>query len=349
MKERLKALVITANPGRALMPLTGQLPRPLLPIGGMPLVQYALKALAAVGCRSALVATTEPRPLEDVLGFHLDPLAISYSALDSGRGQLGALLTEAKFFREADAILIVDGDRLCRWPLRQLLRAHRRSGAEATALVQHLDSDRPAGIQARSVRLGPKGHLLSLGGFPQAPASSKRAALVGVHVLSPDLLSRLAQQSELESLEADLYPRLLRNRALCMTKATRRPVYSTDTLESILRASYGWAQNRSLWKLGKRSFFAGSVERQRGCRVVRSLIEEGVSLGARSRVEDSYLLDGVRVGPRSQLSQCIVGPGVELPPETHVARRLITPLRAGRDPRGRDSVVGELVYTPLVG
>jgi N-acetyl-alpha-D-muramate 1-phosphate uridylyltransferase len=45
----MKAMILAAGRGERMRPLTDHCPKPLLPAGGKPLLQWQIEALAAVG------------------------------------------------------------------------------------------------------------------------------------------------------------------------------------------------------------------------------------------------------------------------------------------------------------
>jgi len=51
----LKAIVLAAGRGERMRPLTDQLPKPLLPVAGKPLIGYHLEALARAGVRDVVI------------------------------------------------------------------------------------------------------------------------------------------------------------------------------------------------------------------------------------------------------------------------------------------------------
>jgi len=48
-------MILAAGRGERMRPLTGQLPKPMLEVGGHPLIEYHLAALAAIGVREVIV------------------------------------------------------------------------------------------------------------------------------------------------------------------------------------------------------------------------------------------------------------------------------------------------------
>ena len=51
----MRALILAAGRGERMRPLTNELPKPLLPAGGQPLIDYHIRALARAGIRELVV------------------------------------------------------------------------------------------------------------------------------------------------------------------------------------------------------------------------------------------------------------------------------------------------------
>lgn len=94
----MKAMVLAAGRGERMRPLTDHTPKPLLRVGGKPLVAHHLEALAAAGCREVVMNCSW---LADRLRAELGDgqawgVSIEYSAepwppLDTGGGIFQAL------------------------------------------------------------------------------------------------------------------------------------------------------------------------------------------------------------------------------------------------------------------
>lgn len=108
----MKALIFAAGLGERMRPLTAHTPKPLLAVGGTPLIVWHLRKLAALGVREVVINTSWlaeqfPQTLGDGSAFGLR-IAYSYEGatpLETGGGMLHALplLGEAPF-------LLVNGD-----------------------------------------------------------------------------------------------------------------------------------------------------------------------------------------------------------------------------------------------
>ena len=51
----MKAMILAAGRGERMRPLTDHLPKPLLPVGGKPLIQHHIEKLCAVGITELVI------------------------------------------------------------------------------------------------------------------------------------------------------------------------------------------------------------------------------------------------------------------------------------------------------
>ena len=128
----MKALVFAAGKGERMRPLTDRTPKPLLPVGGKPLIVWHLQRLAAIGVRDVVVNTSWladqfPATLGDGSRWGLR-LHYSYEGaepLETGGGMLHAL----PLLRDGDGdapFLAINGDIWTDFDLARLPRAPRR-------------------------------------------------------------------------------------------------------------------------------------------------------------------------------------------------------------------------------
>lgn len=338
--------MLCAGLGTRLRPLTSQLPKPLLPVLGRPLVAHSLERLATVGCEAvALNLHHFGRRIEEAVGGEWSGIPVTYSWEDELLGTLGALRPLQSFFAPADLILIVNGDSLCRWPLGRLVKRHLRHRPGATLLVAaRAERSRFGGGIGIDERTGAIRDFRPSGA--QDPEGVVRRVFAGAHVLEPRLLDELEGDSAPGCLVRDLYePMLARDERLCAVETHAR-WHDLGTPARYLDGVLDAARGRGPLRLLRRSWVAASARMARGVRLARAVVESGARVGLGSRIEDSMVLTGAAVAERSHLRRTIVAPGVELPRGARIEGRVVTPLAAGRV-SSADSVVGKLVYTPL--
>lgn len=139
MKRRFKtAFILGAGLGRRLRPLTERFPKPLLEIGGRPIITYAMDHLLTVGVDRFIVNThhfpgvySEKFPDERWRGF---PIIFRHEPilLDTA----GGLKNIEDLLDQDEMILCYNGDVITDLPLQRLLEAHEQTRAEVTLAVR---------------------------------------------------------------------------------------------------------------------------------------------------------------------------------------------------------------------
>ena len=195
----MKALIFAAGLGERMRPLTDTTPKPLLAVGGKPLIVWHLEKLAALGVRDVVVNTSWlaeqfPRTLGDGSDFGLR-LHFSYEGptpLETGGGMHHALplLREGD---EADAPFIaINGDIWTDYDFARLPR--EPSGLAHLVLVDNPEHN-PNGdfmlLPGGSVASGRPHHgpLPHAGNGETRAADSMRLTFAGIGVYRPSLFA----------------------------------------------------------------------------------------------------------------------------------------------------------------
>ena len=340
-KPRLRALVLAAGRGERLRPLTDSTPKPLLPIAGRAVAAHTLERLQRAGCEAVAINLHHlGGRIRQALGDSFHGMPLRYSEESTLQGTLGALYPLRDFLRDADAVVLVNGDSHCRWPIEALVRRHFRRHAEATLL---LVKRAPDDELARALEVDGDGRIVGLrAGRSPSPAAEKpprRRVFGGAHVLSPGLLELVPEGPG--DIIGGLYQPLLERGATLQSLETSRRWHDLGKprryLEAALQAGLGFAG---------RSRVAESASVGRGARLRSTVVEADARVGERARIERSLVLPGAVIGAGCRLRDTIVGFGAALPPGSSVERRLITP-RGDLPPAAADTVVGSLVFTAI--
>jgi dTDP-glucose pyrophosphorylase len=140
------AVIMAGGAGRRLAPLTDTTPKPLLRVGGKPLLEIMIERLRASGVREFLVTVHYKSPMiEDQFGDGARlGVRIRYVREERPLGTAGSLRTvaaalDAPFF-------LVNADILTKCDFRALLAFHERHRAEMTVGTVPYTVDLPYGI-----------------------------------------------------------------------------------------------------------------------------------------------------------------------------------------------------------
>jgi NDP-sugar pyrophosphorylase family protein len=186
----MKAMVLCAGLGTRLGELTHRVPKPMLPLGGEPMLAYLLGHLRAQGCRQIAI-NLHFRP-EAIRGHFGDGarwgLELTYSEETALLGTAGGVKRMAPFFRGEREFLVQYGDVVTDQDFGAMVRFHRERQALATLLIHERQRSNSV------IALDAQGRITS---FLERPSEAERAQLTscwvnsGVYVLDPALLDHV--------------------------------------------------------------------------------------------------------------------------------------------------------------
>lgn len=131
----MNALVLAGGKGERLMPLTKDTPKPLIEIGGVPLLAHTLSLLAAANVQGVTIATGYlAEKVEAMFPKGRSPLGVylDYLREDTPLGTGGAL---ARLGRPGGPLLVMNADVLTDLDVRALAAFHTYHGAVLTPAV----------------------------------------------------------------------------------------------------------------------------------------------------------------------------------------------------------------------
>ncbi len=302
-------MVLAAGLGTRLRPLTDLLPKPAVPVAGMPLVQLAFGRLRAAGVRRVVVnvhhlAAEMERVAEGAARAAGLEISVSVEPVIAGTG--GALREARPLLAGAGAVVLWNGDILFDVDLAAVVSAHRESRALATMVLAPM----PEGARYATVDVDPGMSVRRIAGLGPGGEALVPMHFTGVHVLSPALLDHVPASPFACDVNRHVYPPLL---ASGRVRAVLAGGYWNDlgTPERYLRANLDLLSGGApVWSPGADPF--------EGLRPgpTRVLVSEGASVDPAAR-----LLGPVLVGPGAAVEAgAVVGPEAVLGASSRVGR-----------------------------
>ncbi|MGH8777362.1 MAG: sugar phosphate nucleotidyltransferase, partial [Jiangellaceae bacterium] len=142
----MEAILLVGGLGTRLRPLTDDLPKPMLPVAGVPLVVHQIARARAAGVDHVVLATSyRAEVFADALGDG-SPLGvrIDYAVEDEPLGTGGAIRNAAAFL-QGEVVLVFNGDVIDGHDIRAQLAVHHEARADATLYLTRVDDARAYG------------------------------------------------------------------------------------------------------------------------------------------------------------------------------------------------------------
>lgn len=330
----MKAMVLAAGKGTRLLPLTGEVPKPMAPVVDKPILHHILELLARAGANEVHVNV---HYLADVILDHygwetqVDGTTVNFTREEDLMGTAGGV--KRIFDRFDETFVVVMGDALTDVDLREVVAFHKERGALATLALMRVADTSQYGV----VELDDERNIVSFQEKPAPEEAVSNLANTGIYVFEPEALEYIPEDTFFDFAN-DVFPLLL-------AAGERFVGYEGDfywsdigTLEAYREAQCdvlsgkvgvripGERRGEGLW-VGQNAWLhpsaalEGQVVIGRDTVIGRAvaltgdvIVGGGCRIGTDAAVRQSILFPGSSVGDGAYLEDCIVGPGYQVRP-----------------------------------
>jgi mannose-1-phosphate guanylyltransferase len=219
----VEAILLVGGLGTRLRPLTEHVPKPMLPVAGVPFVAHQVARAAAAGVTRVVLATSYRAeaferyvPELSQYGAEVD-LMLESTPL----GTAGAIRNAAERLGSDpdDPVVVFNGDVLDGHDLAAQLARHREFDADVTLYLTEVDDPRAFG----SVLVGPDGRVSEF--LEKSPEPVTNRVNAGCYVFRRALLDEIPQ-GRVVSVERETFPALLAQDRMVLGHVDR--AYWTD-------------------------------------------------------------------------------------------------------------------------
>lgn len=201
-----QAVILASGEGVNMRPFTYEIPKPLIPVGGRPLLEHSIEALRQAGLTDIIITVSH---LADRIEQHFGDgskfgVHITYARETKPSGTAGALMA-AKKHLSSDPFIVLYGDVLVDLDFADLLHAHRdlKAAVGTLALTSVADPSAYGAVKMRGSR------VVAFSEKPAIDPATSRLVFAGAAALSPTVFQFFPKQKQELSLEHDVFPNLI--------------------------------------------------------------------------------------------------------------------------------------------
>jgi mannose-1-phosphate guanylyltransferase len=288
----MKAMVLAAGKGTRLFPLTGEIPKPMAPVVGKPIIQHIFELLAETGVDEVHVN----------IHYLADAILGAYGSTTSVNGTKVRITHEDKLMGTAGSVnriagsfgetfVVIMGDALTDVDVREVVAFHKERGALATLALMRVADTSQYGV----VELDSEQNIVGFQEKPDPKEAISTLANTGIYVLEPGVLEYVPENTFFDFAE-DVFPRLL------------------EAGEKFVgyKGSFYWSDigNLEAYKAAQRDALSGKVR----LRIPGERLEGGLWVDRDSQLHPTVTLEGrVMIG-----HDVVIGRGVTLVGDTTV-------------------------------
>jgi mannose-1-phosphate guanylyltransferase len=304
----VQAVVLVGGLGTRLRPLTETIPKQLLPVAGIAMIERVLEQLAFHGVDRAVlsmgylpdafVAAYPDGKIGGVtVSFAIEPVALGTAGAIRFAGLAGSI---------DETFLAVNGDVLSDLDVSALVAEHRARGAEGTIHLTPVEDPSRYGV----VVTGANGLVTSFVEKPAPGTAPSHNINAGTYVLEPSFLDRVAEAATV-SVERDVFPLMVQDQTLFAFVDSSYWI-DAGTPAAFLQANRDILDGtRSVHLPGvltKGSLVLDGAAVATSATITGSVVGRDVRVGEDATVVDSVVLDGATIGDRASVSDAVIGP-----------------------------------------
>ena len=192
----MKAMIFAAGLGTRLRPLTNNIPKALVPLNGIPLLELAIRRLKYYGFNEIIInvhhfADKIMAFLEEKNNFDIE-IHISNEEkilLDTGGG-----LKNAAWFLKDEPFLVVNADIVTSLNLAEMVKFHQEHSFLATLAVQKRESSRQMMFNEQNLLSGWKNHQTGEEIISRQIENPTFYSFSGIHVINPEIFELMPEE-----------------------------------------------------------------------------------------------------------------------------------------------------------
>jgi mannose-1-phosphate guanylyltransferase len=296
----MRAVVLVGGFGTRLRPLTLTTPKPMLPVGHVPIIERLVDNLARGGVTEVTLALGfKPEPFVEAFpSGECNGVALRYAVEPEPLDTAGAIRFAADFSGIDDTFVVANGDVLTDLDIAALVNFHRHHSAQATIHLVAVDDPSAFGVVATD----DDGKILRFVEKPAPGTAPSNQINGGTYVLEPSLLRSITPGRKV-SIERVTFPEAVDGGRL-FAMATED--YWLDAGNPVLYLKANLDMLDGTRRLHPCVGVHADAHVDSSANVTNSMVAEGASVGASATITDSVLLPGAVVEDRAVVANSVV-------------------------------------------
>jgi len=329
--------------GTRLRPLTNNLPKPMVPMAGRPMIDHIVELLKGHGIKDlTALLYFQPEAIVDHLkdGSHMG-VKIDYVSAAADFGTAGSV-ANAMRSKDAGTTLVISGDVLTDIDLTKAIEFHRKNKAAATIVLTRVKDPLSFGI----VITGDDGRIERFLEKPSWGEVFSDTINTGIYILEKEVYDYIPEGSEFD-FSKDLFPALLRDKKAIYGYIAEGYWKDVGSLDEYLLANMDILNgavkvNIDGKETGRKGLWVGESSKvdislkaegtviigkncsvRGGAGITNSVIGDNCVIEDGAEIMNSVLWHGVRVGRSAKLQENVVGANTVLCEGAHLGEGAI--------------------------
>jgi mannose-1-phosphate guanylyltransferase/phosphomannomutase len=203
----MKAVIMAGGFGTRLRPLTANMPKPMVPIIGQPVMEHIVRLLKKHHFTEiTAILYFQAEQIKNYFGAGKKwGVKINYITPDDDYGTAGAVKSAAEFLNER--FIVISGDVLTDFDLKKAIDFHDSKKADSTIVLTHVENPVDFGIVITS-KTGKITRFLEKPTWGEVFSDTVNT---GIYILEPDILKMIPNKKDFD-FSNNLFPEILKRK-----------------------------------------------------------------------------------------------------------------------------------------
>lgn len=300
----LKGVLMAGGRGTRLRPITYAIPKPLVPIAGIPCMEYPIRSFGQAGIEDIIVTTGYKfeHLISGLIKLAHPKQSILYSVEREPAGTAGSVKMVEGFLN--DTFVVASGDVLADFQIDEVIKSHRESGKIATIVLTEVEDPTQFGIVEDENNIVKR--------FLEKPTASEiftNTVNAGIYVLEPEIFNHIPERQTYDFAK-DLFPKLLREGIEINTYHGKGAWLDTGRPRELILANQLMSEKYGI-EIKENNFNGKMIIKEKpiGSNFTiegRCYIGEGVKIGNSAKIVDSTIYDNVQIADNCTVMNSII-------------------------------------------
>jgi mannose-1-phosphate guanylyltransferase / phosphomannomutase len=290
-----KAVIMAGGFGTRLRPLTMNIPKPMVPILNVPMIEHIINLLKKHGIYDIVsLLYFQPEKItsyfEDGVKFSVN---LNYVTANADYGTAGSVKNAHQYLD--DRFIIISGDVLTDFNLTEAIKFHIEKKSKATILLTRV----PQPLQYGIVITDESGRITRFLEKPSWGEVFSDTINTGIYILEPEVLDLIPYQQDFD-FSKDLFPLMLQN---------KMPLYGF-----ISEGYWRDVGNLNEYQKGQQDALHGFIELYKtGINTYGYIVGDDCKIAPSAKFFGSVTVgNDVTIGEHTEISNSVIGDGVKI-------------------------------------
>ncbi len=310
--KKLKAMIMAAGMGSRLEPLTLMMPKPLVPVMNMPLMDIILTQLSELGVKD-VISNTYYLADQIIDRYKKNNLGINFNYIKETKlsGTAGGVKKCQHFFDEGEDFIVMSGDVLTNADIKKGIEIHKKSNAIATIGIKQIPHEHVSHFGV--VVTDENGFITEFQEKPPVDEAKSNFINTGIYIFNYKIFDYIPENTFYDFAK-NVFPKLLEEKAINTFEVSEywNDVGTISQYKQSIQDVFNGickVKHPQITETNLGTYVSGKTKIPETVRFVgNNVVGNNCKLGEYIKLENCIVLDNAEIKTGSELTDCIILP-----------------------------------------